>query len=127
MDASEFQDTNATYVVTVFIGEAKLKEIEDNLTLIDRMDHVLMVVQPCPEEAITFLHHISNDLPGRLKGTDTDFYWEGFKLKKATPEKIAKKILHTHHEHLMAILSQEVELVGRSKMALISYEEHFLE
>lgn len=111
MIESTFTDLSKKFVVSLFIQEADFKQFEQKITQLGNQKNMLLVVQPCPFEAVEFLYRIDFDIQGHVNSQHEHYFWQSLELPKMVEDNLWKKISEVHHGYLISILQNQTDEV----------------
>ena len=125
MDLRNLQDETKRFSVVVFLMSEDFDRRKEELEAVGKLNHVKMVIQPCPYEGIEFLCRVAHDLIGHHLSLDKDIFWQAIELKADTSEEDFGRISRHHHQYLCAILKQDPGKVTKERRSLEALSEHF--
>jgi hypothetical protein len=120
MNNQQFGDSSKKFSIVLFVEEDVLSNIEYDVTKLGQQRNVMLVVQPCPFEAIEFLFRVNFDFPNGHTSLETDFFWHALEFPASLPSPALEKISQQHYAYLVAIVQNDSQAVAETRRVLQS-------
>lgn len=121
LDLEYFEKSHLRWSLLCFIQDQDVKRFEPDLEKLGRLEHIHLVVQPCPFEGIEFLCRIPLEIPNQLVSMDHDVFCHAVPAYQGLSGSDFEAMSKHHYDLFLAILEQDAKRVNAERKALESF------